>query len=301
MKLQREVRIGLFAIAMLVCLYLGVNYLKGTDIFTGDRIYYATFDETLGLQKTAPVLLRGVKVGSVTDISIDPAAPDAVVVEVGIKKSVRVPVDSRLKLFSNGIMGGKAIELVRGEATGYFERGATIPSETAAGLLENASLGLDDLMAEAKLLMASLSSTSASLDSLFTQNAEAINGIAGNLQRVTGQIASSRIDGMIGDLRSFTTMLAGSSTRVEGIVGNLEKVTGGLAEANLRGTIDTLGVSIGHLNAVLAKISQGEGTLGRLMENPALYDSLTSATSNLSALLADVKANPKRYVHISVF
>ncbi len=301
MKLQREVKIGLFALAMLVCLYLGVNYLKGKDVFSGDRGYYAQFDETLGLQTSAPVLLRGVKVGSVTDISIDPRRPDKVVVAVGIKKQVRIPVDSRIRLFSNGIMGGKAIELVRGEAVTYFDRGAVIPSETAGGLLENASLSLDDLVSEAKSLMASLSATSASIDTLLVQNADSFRGIASNIENVTGQLARARIDAMIGDVRHFTSMLSDNSARFTGIVDNLDRVTGSLAEADLRGTIDTLGQSISHLNVMLAKVASGEGTLGRLMENPALYDSLTAATSNLAALLADVKANPKRYVHISVF
>ncbi len=301
MKLQREIKIGLFALAMLVCLYLGVNYLKGKGVFSGDRSYYAQFDETMGLQTSAPVLLRGVKVGSVTDISIDPERSEVVVVKVGLKRKVTVPVDSRLKLFSNGIMGGKAIELVRGGATQNFEAGAVIPSETAGGMLENASTSIEDLAREAKALMTSLAATSAQIDTMLVRNTDALSGITTNIEDVTGQLADAKMGAMLEDVRRFTGMLAGSSARFEGIVGNLERVTGGLAEADIKGTIDTLGVSIHHLNAVLAKVSAGDGTLGKLMEDTALYDSLTAASSNLAALLADVKANPKRYVHISVF
>ncbi len=118
---------------MLVCLYLGVNYLKGREIFSGDRFYYALFDQTNGLQTSAQVLLRGVKVGSVTDIYLDDEHPDKVVVKVGVKKSVDIPSDSHLVLFSNGLMGEKAIELVLGSSGSYFGRDVVIPSRSKEG------------------------------------------------------------------------------------------------------------------------------------------------------------------------
>ncbi len=122
MKIGREVKIGLFALIMLVCLYLGVNYLKGKDVFNSDRTYTALFDQTRGLQTSSPVLLRGVKV------------------TVNLKRDIVVPDDSRLVLFSNGLMGGMAIELVRGSSANNFRHGAIIPSEVESDLLESASI-----------------------------------------------------------------------------------------------------------------------------------------------------------------
>ena len=301
MKLSREVKIGLFALAMLVSLYLGVNYLKGKEVFSGDRFYYALFDQTSGLQTSAPVLLRGVKVGSVTDIYLDGQHPDKVVVKVGIKKSVNIPSDSHLVLFANGLMGDKAINLVLGSSGSWFDRGVIIPSEIEGGLFEAASTNIEDLVAEAKVLMNSLAAASTSLNSLLEQNADAIADIMTNAENVTRQLSDARLDGMISDISTFTAMLRDNSGRFEGIVSNLDEVTGSLAEADLRGTVDQLGESIANLNGALAKLSEGEGTAARLLDDPALYDSLTVATSNLSALLEDLKANPKRYVHFSLF
>ncbi len=301
LTLSREVKIGLFAIAMLVCLYLGVNYLKGREIFSGDRFYSALFDQTNGLQTSAPVLLRGVKVGSVTDIYLDDAHPDKVVVKVGIKKSVDIPSDSHLVLFANGLMGDKAIELVLGSSGSYFERGVMIPAQIAAGLFESATTNIEDLVAEAKSVMHSLETTSTTLGNLLDNNADAITGIVNNVESVTGQLSGGGIDAMIGDLESFTAMLRDNGDRFASIVGNLDRVTGSLAEADLRGTVDSLGASIAHLNRVLASVSEGDGTAARLIGDPALYDSLTVATGNLATLLEDLKANPKRYVHFSLF
>lgn len=299
--MKREIKIGLFAVAMLVCLYLGVNYLKGKDLFSGDRTYYTLFDQTRGLQTSAPVTLWGVKVGSVISIEIDPANSGKVVVGVGIKRGVAVPVDSHLKLFSDGIMGGKSIELVRGSSDDFFERGAVIPSEIEGGIFESASVSMNEIAGEAKVLMKSLSATSATLDTLLVQNVVAIRGIMANLEAATGQISGAGIGEVIGDVRAFTGALRSNASRLDSIIGDARRISGAVADADLRGTIDTLGVSISHLNVLLAGMAEGEGTVGKLLHDPALYDSLTLATGRLSALLEDLKANPKKYVHFSVF
>jgi phospholipid/cholesterol/gamma-HCH transport system substrate-binding protein len=301
LKLSREVKIGLFALAMLVSLYLGVNYLKGREVFSGDRFYFALFEQTSGLQTSAPVLLRGVKVGSVTDISLDKAHPDKVVVKVGIKKNIDIPSDSHLVLFANGLMGDKAIQLVLGGSGSYFESGVVIPSQIESGLFESAGANIEDIVAEAKVLMHSLTNASVSLDNLITQNADAIRGVVGNTENVTRQLADARIGEMLADLGEFTSMLRNNSARFEGIVENLDQVTGSLAEADLRGTVDSLGAGITRLNRVLAAVADGEGSAARLLNDPALYDSLTVATGNLAALLEDLRANPKKYVHFSLF
>ena len=301
LKLSREVKIGLFALVMLVSLYLGINYLKGREVFSGDRFYYALFDQTNGLQTSAQVLLRGVKVGSVTDIYLDSQHPDKVVVKVGIKKNVDIPSDSHLVLFANGLMGDKAIELVLGSSGSYFERGVIIPSQIEGGLFESASTNIEELVVEAKSVMHSLETTSTTLGNLLEQNAESFKGIMENAESVTGQLADAKIGGMIRDLGEFTAMLRSNAGRFDEIVGNLDEVTGSLAEADLRGTIDSLGAGIANLNRVLARVSDGDGTAARLLNDAALYDSLTVATGNLATLLEDLKANPKRYVHFSLF
>jgi phospholipid/cholesterol/gamma-HCH transport system substrate-binding protein len=301
LRLSKELRIGIFALSMIVGLYLGVNYLKGKQVFSGDRFYYALFERTNGLQASAPVLLRGVKVGSVTDIYLDPDHPDKVVVKVGVKKEVDIPSDSHLVLFANGLMGDRAIDLVMGSSGSLLGGGVIIPAKIEEGLFESASSNIEDLVAEAKTLMSSLTATSESLGAILTENADALRGVMNNAERVTQGLADARLDEMIGDLRSFTSMLRGNSERFAGIVGNLDTVTGQLAATDLRGTVDSLGAGIARLNSVLAAATDGGGTAARLLADPALYDSLTVATGNLGALLEDLKANPRRYVHFSLF
>jgi len=301
LTLSKEVKIGAFALAMIVGLYLGVNYLKGKQVFSGDRYYYALFDRTNGLQNAAPVLLRGVKVGSVTDIYLDPDHSEKVVVKVGVKKEVDIPSDSHLVLFANGLMGDRAIELVKGSSGSLLSGGVTIPAQIEEGLFESASANIEELVAEAKTLMSSLTATSESLGAILSENADALKGVVANARSVTGQLADARLDETLHDLGAFTAMLKGNSDRFAGIIGNLNTATGQLAAADLRGTVDSLGAGIARLNTVLAAVSDGDGSAARLLHDPALYDSLTVATGNLAGLLEDLKANPRRYVHFSLF
>ena len=301
MKMKREVKIGLFALAMLLCLYLGINYLKGKDVFSRDRAYYALYDQTKGLQTSSPVLLRGVKVGSVTGIAIDPENSGQVLVTVNVKKSVKIPTDSKLKLVSNDIMGGKAIELVSGTAGSWFEKHAVIPSETESGILEYASLSIEEIISELKRLMNSLEATSNSLNDILVTNAESFQGTMSNLNEVTRQVAAGNLQQTLRDLGEFSGMLKDNSAKFDNIIGNFDEVSESLAEADIKGVVDSLGMSVNHLNAVLANMSGDEGSVGKLLGDPALYDSLVVASGNLSALLEDLKANPKRYVHFSLF
>ncbi|MDR2891349.1 MAG: MlaD family protein [Alistipes sp.] len=301
MKISREIKIGFFAVAMIVCLYLGVNYLKGRDFFSSDRTYTALFDQTRGLQTSAAVLLRGVKIGSVTAIELSDEHPDKVAVTVSVGREWAIPVDSRLKLLSGGLMGGMTIELVRGSASTFFERGAVIPTETENGLLDIASTNFEELAAKATSLMTSLEATSNGLGDLVARNGAGLDGIVRNVETMTRQLSGAGLGEMIRDLREFSSMLSDNSARFEGVARNLEKVSGEVAGADLRATLDTLGMGVASLNGVLAKLSDGDGAAARLLDDPALYDSLTVATGNLASLLEDLRDNPRRYVHFSLF
>ena len=111
LKLSREFKIGFFGILMIAALYWGVNFLKGTDLFTSSVHYYAAYDQVNGLQPSAAVVIKGYKVGTISDISYDPQRSNNVVVEFAIKSKFKIPKDTKARIFSDGIMGGKSIEL----------------------------------------------------------------------------------------------------------------------------------------------------------------------------------------------
>lgn len=126
MKLNKEFKIGFFGILMIALLYWGINFLKGTDLFSSDVKYYAVYDQVNGLESSASILIKGFKVGSISDISYDPARSQNVVVEFSISSKYPIPDDSKARIFSDGIMGGKAVELVLGKSANYLQEGDTL-------------------------------------------------------------------------------------------------------------------------------------------------------------------------------
>lgn len=302
--MKREVKIGIFAVAMIGAAWAGIRFLKGFDIFSRNSVYYAAYDQINGVQNASPIMMKGVKIGSVTGLEFDPARSDKVVLRFTIKRDYPIPSDSEAKIFSNGLMGAKAIEITYGKATTFLEPGDTLRSSRDRDLMDVAGSELDFFKQKFSQVTADLSRTLDNLNRLMETNESSITGTLRHLNSLTGDMASvldaekQNLRAAIGSLTEFSEMLGANSGRVESIIGNLDEVSSQLSEEQVARKIAE---AVGNLNDLLARIEQGDGTLGKLLSDPDLYNSLDRATANLAALLADVKQYPGRYVHFSLF
>ena len=295
--MKREVKIGIFAVAMIGVAWAGIRFLKGFDIFSRNVEYYAAYDQINGVQNASPIMMKGVKIGSVTGLSFDPARSDKVVLRFTIKREYRIPTDSEAKIFSNGLMGAKAIEITYGTADTYLHKGDTLRSSRDRDLM-------DFFKQKVSQLTGDLSRALDNLNRLMEDNAGNIAGTLGNLNSVTGDMAQilsaekNNLKSALENLSKFSDMLGDNAQRVDSIIGNVDRVVAQFSEEEFA---VKLSQTVGHLDDLVARIAQGEGTVGKLMNDPELYDSLNRASENLSALLADVKQYPGRYVHLSLF
>ena len=302
--MKREAKIGIFAVAMLIAAWAGIRFLKGFDIFSRNSVYYAAYDQINGVQAASPIMMKGVKIGTVTGISFDPQRSDNVVLQFTVKRQYHIPTDSEAKIYSNGLMGGKAIEITYGTAHTYLQKGDTLRSVRERDLMDVAGSELDFFKQKVSQVTADLSRTLTNLNSLMEANSQNISGTLSHLNAITGDMAGildaekHNLKAAVDDLTEFSAMLGRNAPRVDSIVGSLNRMTGELADA---GFARRLTDAVGEVNGLLAKIGAGEGTVGKLMNDPELYDSLNRASENLSALLADVKQYPGRYVHLSLF
>ena len=302
--MKREVKIGLFAVAMIGAAWAGIRFLKGFDIFSRNIEYYAAYDRIDGVQAASPILLRGVKIGTVTGVTFDPAENDKVVLQLTVRKRYRLPSDSEAKIVSNGLMGHKAVEIVYGTSARLLAEGDTLRSGHGFDLMDMAGSELDFLKQKVTQLTGDLSRALANLNSLMETNAAHIAGTMRNLDAVTGDAAEilrdekAHLKSAMEGLSEFSAMLGSNAGRVDSVIGDLNRITTQFAEAEFA---DKLTAAVGNLDALLAAAASGEGTVGRLMTDPGLYDSLTETSENLGALLADLKAYPARYVHFSLF
>ncbi len=302
--MKREVKIGIFAVAMLGAAWAGIRFLSGFDIFSRNAEYYAAYDQINGVQNASPVMMKGVKIGSVTGIAFDPARSDKVLLQLTIKRQYRIPEDSEAKIFSNGLMGNKAIEIIYGTSTDYLRSGDTLRAGRDRDLMDVAGSELDFFKQHFSKIATELTATLENLNGLLERNAGNIDGTLNHLNEISGDMASvlndrkADLQRSIAEFAKFAQMLGDNSPRVDSLIGNLNRFSAQLTDEQV---VARLGKAVDELSALMARIDRGDGTMGRLMNDPALYESLDEAVGNLSALLADMKQYPGRYVHLSVF
>ena len=299
LKLSREFKIGFFGILMIAALYWGVNFLKGTDLFTSSVHYYAAYDQVNGLQPSAAVVIKGYKVGTISDISYDPQRSNNVVVEFAIKSKFKIPKDTKARIFSDGIMGGKSIELELGRSDAYLHEGDTLFSEINKDFLEVAGSEFEFLNEMIVPLRG--------INKLLSDNSANLNATIGNVAAITGDLRSVVADEKgslretISNVNDLSRTLRDKTGQIDRIFTNVERFSDSLSQSRIPTLVAQMNGTLAELNRTLAKVNDGDGTVGKFVNDQALYDSLVQASSNLSALLLDLKQHPGRYVHFSVF
>ena len=296
MKIRKEFKIGVFAVAVILFSWWGIKWLQGQNMLLSSSSYYAYYEDVSGLMVSSRVKLRGVQIGNVQDIELD---GDKVRVEMLIEDeyAALIPANSVAELGSASLMGGTEIVIIQGDATEKIKPEGIITGRVKPDLVGTMS-------EKAGELLDGLNTTVGGINELLSTNREAIDNMITNLEAMTMSInsmlgaARNNIDGTLSNLRTFTDTLAANSGRIEAMIGNIDKMTTDLAEANF---VEQLNSTLTSLDAIVTSIENGDGTAGMLINDKALYESLNDAGDNLAELLEDLKANPMRYVHFSLF
>ncbi|MEG1864791.1 MAG: MlaD family protein [Alistipes sp.] len=302
--MKREIKIGIFAVLMIGAAWAGIRFLKGFDIFSRNTEYYAAYDQINGVQAASPIMMRGVKIGTVTGISFDPTRSEKVVLRFTIKRQYHIPTDSEAKIFSNGFMGAKAIEITYGTASTCLSEGDTLRSSRDRDLMDMAGSELDFFKQKFSQITTDLSRVMDNMNRLMEANAQNISGTIGNLNALTGDMAGivgaekQNLKAAVENLTKFSAMLGSNAGRVDSILMGLNGITTQLSEQDV---VRKIATTVDGLNALIVKIDQGDGTVGKLMNDPELYNTLDEASRNLSSLLANLQQYPGRYVHFSLF
>ena len=305
--MKKEVKIGIFALVMLFSLWAGIRFLSGIDIFSRNIIYYATYENVSGLQTAAPITIHGVKVGTIESITFDPSKGSDVKVALSVKRQYRLPVDTRAVIYDNGIMGGKAIMLELGSSNEILKRGDQIISDGGSDMISSIGNELGDLKGKLSVVADNLATALANINTLVEQNTDNLSGTISNLNSISasldGVLKSERknIEGIVTSLNGLAEMLDQNTERFDRIIGNVDAVAEQLEQAKVDSLVKAFTSTADNLSRMLASINAGEGSVGELMNDKELYDNLAAASGNLSALLADLKEHPARYVHFSVF
>lgn len=302
--MKREVKIGIFGVAMILLAWGGIRFLSGLDLLARNIEYVAVYDQVSGVQEASAVMTKGVKVGTVSAIELNPAQTNQVKLHLLIKRAYQIPTDSEARLFSDGLMGGKAVEIIMGQATTYLEEGDTIPSSQGQDLMAMAGSELEFFKQKFTVIADELTRTLTNLNGILEANASHMNHTMAHLDQLSGDVADllgdekAQLAEALEGIAAFSTMLGNSAPKVDSLLGGVNNLITTLDEEQFAAKVSE---TVEHLSTVLAHLEQGEGTLGQLLNDKQMYANLTAASANLSALLEDLKANPARYVHLSVF
>ena len=293
--MKKEVKIGIYALFIFLGAWAGIRFLSGADIFGRTNTYYVYYDNASGLQNAAAVVIRGVKVGQVSNITIAADEPSKVAVTLAVSKDYKIPADSKAKIYSAGLMGGQAIELIIGTSTEMLEPESKIAPLVELGMVEMLTSEFGDIKEKLMGMVDNINTTLTSLNTVVDGNNANITAAIANLNAILADLQQSNI---VANLDSFTGTLKDNGEKIDSIMTNVGNLTASLDEQQI-GT--KLSQSVEQLNTLLAKFNESEGTVGSLLNDKALYANLAEASNNLSLLLEDLKQNPKRYVHFSLF
>lgn len=302
--MKKEVKVGLFAIAVLLVGWGVARMLKGAEIFSNSYTYYAYYTQVGGIQPASHVMISGVKVGSVVDVKLNEDPSKGVELTLSINKQYRIPTDSKAEIFSDGLMGGKAVKILYGSSSEFTPNKGTIQSKESVDLMDMASTELTGFLEKVKGIMDNLAVTLNGINGLMAQNTETITHIMSNVDGLTGNVNSmlanekQHLEQAFASLSEFSKALGDNASEVDAIIDNMSAFSGKLAESNLVTEIEGV---VNNLNDVLASVNDKNGSIGKMLSDAELYDNLTSASNNLSVLLEDLKENPSRYVQVSVF
>ena len=302
--MRKELKVGLFAVLLLVVGYGVIRFLKGMEIFSHSKTYYAYYQKADGIQPASSVILYGVKVGSVMSIELDENPANGVEVEFTVDKRYNIPVDSQAKIFSDGIMGGKAIEIIYGSSSEFLPNKGTVKAATSTDLFDMAGSEIDFLNEKISSVVDGLTVTLDGVNKLLAANTENLTSIMQNVDGVTGEVNTmlnkerQHLEQTLESLSKFSKSLGDNSEQMGSIINNLNQLSAQISEGELVAKLEKM---VGELNAVLASVKDENGSVGKLLSDDELYNNLTTASDNLSTLLADLKENPHRYINISVF
>lgn len=281
---SREVKIGIVVIIAISMLYFGLNYLKGINIFKPDTYFYAKYDRVDGIVKTTHVYVNGFQVGHVSDIIFDYTKEAPIVLEITVDKKLVIPVGTVAEVYDTGLMGDKAIQLKLGKSSDVHTTGDTLLSGAQNGLIAGI---VDQILPPIMELVPSIDSTVVALKNVI--ESPEIKSLLKNA------------DATMANLKHSTGKLDGVIDTVQYICNDLSGVTNSLNKVNWDSTMISIESTLANLKTTTDKFNSTDNSIGALLNDKALYSNLDSTVNSANALLMDLKANPKRYVHFSVF
>lgn len=303
MKHTKEVKIGAFVLSVLVISFFVINYLRGKDILNREMEICSVYENVEGLVPSAPVYIKGYKAGKVVEVDYRSESDDFKVV-CSVLKDFRIPEDSRMTIYAVDIMGGKGVRLDLGTSDVFVKDGDMLTPSYEAGLMDGLAAGIAPLMEKVGNTLDSLNVTVSGVNKMLGEANQAhitrtlahlettMSDVKGIARTINGK--SSELESLVSNLSALSVKLGTIADKADDVMGGVSSVVTTLDESDLAGVITSL-------KALLENINDPDGTVGKLLVDGSVYDSVDELLNDIDTLVKKIEENPKKYIKISVF
>lgn len=319
--MRNEVTVGALTIIGLVLMILGYNYLRGNDIFSKSLFYKINFSNTTGLYPANSVVINGLEVGRVKKIELANDLKHQVVVTISLPKDLNIPEDSQFDIESIDLLGKKAISIKRGISNNILSEDKIYQGNSPKDMFKSITEQLEPISKKADKLIGSLDTmindvhiaigkgenstlkkTMEDVSATLAHSNKVLADISSVFQQQKGNIENiiKNADGIMANTNELTKKIADNSQSIDNIIKNFESVSEKVSKVDLENTVSSIKQTLEEVNALLASINEGQGTMGKIFKDEHLYTSIDSTINSLNYLLQDLKTNPKRYVSFSL-
>lgn len=291
----KEIRIALTVIIGIVVLFVGMNFLKGIIVFSNDNSYKVVMRDINGLSASSPVYANGFQVGVVRNILYDyEGVNGGIIVTIDVDNKMRIPVGTTAEV-SSDLMGNLKLNLILSDnMRESIEPGGVIIGSLGKGMMDEVA----QMMPQLKALLPKLDSILTNVNIIMSDPAlksiiDNVNGATDNLNKSSAQLNKM--------MTQFESTMPGMLQKIDAVLGNTEQITSDIAKADIATTMKNISATLQNCRELTDKLNSNEGSLGKFINDPSLYDNLNATMRDADSLMIDLKSHPKRYVHFSIF
>ena len=301
MRLSKEIKAAFFVLSSILLFIFGFNFLKGSSLLDKQKTIYAVYDEVDGLLVGANVMINGLSIGNVVELDFLPSSTK-IIVTLKVKDKLNFSSKSTASIYETGVLGGLAISIDPiFDRQSIVKTGDTLNSSVRPGLTELINRQIEPLSRQ-------LQSTITSVDSIFTGASNILNSQTQEEIKESIKVLTSAIKAINSSSIIIEKTLTDKNSQINNTIDNFEKISSNLSEVSgelnsfgLSNLLSNLEVSVDGISSIVNKLDSDKSTIGKLINEDEVYNNLNSSIESLNSLIIDIKENPKKYVHFSVF
>ena len=301
--MRKELKVGIFAVVVIIASFFLLNYLRGKDIFNREVEIVAQYEDVQGLVVSSPVYIKGYKAGKVAEVEYD--SENAVFyVTCSVLNDFSITEDSKMAIYSTDIMGSKGVKLILGTSEELIEDGDTLSGVIEAGLMDGLAESISPLLAKVSTTIDSLGTTVSGMNRLLSDtNTKSVSRTLKNLETTVANVKelsrtvkgkSGEINDLMDNLSDFSSSLTDIATKADTTLTDINKIVATVSEADINGVVTSF-------KELLDNVNDPDGSIGKLFNDSSVYNSVDSLLSDLNTLVRKIQENPKKYLKISVF